>query len=102
MEKILIFASMALVTFLTRFLMIAVLGREIPPLVQRWLRYVPTAILAALIVPAVLVPNGKIQFGLPALAMLAGALAAWRTRNVFLTMLAGLAVFWVLKVAFGG
>jgi branched-subunit amino acid transport protein len=36
-------------------------------------------------------------FGLPALAMLAGTLVAWRTRSVLWTIVAGMAVFWILR-----
>jgi branched-subunit amino acid transport protein len=101
LEKFLIFLGMALVTFFTRYLMIAALGREIPPRIQRWLRYVPTAVLAALIAPAALAPAGKVQFGLQSIAVVAGAVVAWRTRNVFYTILGGMAVFGGLKLIFG-
>jgi len=46
-EKLLIFVGMALATFFTRYTMIATLGREMPSLLRRWLRYVPPAVLAA-------------------------------------------------------
>lgn len=98
MENILIFASMALVTFLTRFAMIALLGRDIPDPVARWLRYVPLAVLSALIAPATFAPAGRLEFGLPVVAFLGGVLVAWRTRNVFYTILAGLALFWLLRL----
>jgi branched-subunit amino acid transport protein len=100
-EKFLIFLGMALVTFFTRYFMIAALGQEIPPRIRRWLSYVPTAVLAALIAPAALAPTGKVQLGLQSIAVLAGALVAWRTRNVFYTILGGMTVFWVLKLIFG-
>lgn len=98
METLLIFAGMALVTYFTRFTMIAILAREIPEPVARWLRFVPLAVLAALIAPATFLPTGKLEFGLPAIAVLGGALVAWRTRNVFYTILAGLAFFWLLRL----
>ncbi len=100
MENLLIFAGMALVTFLTRFTLIVALGRELPDRVARWLRFVPLAVLAALVAPAGLAPAGRIELGLPVFALIAGGLAAWRTRNVFLTILVGLAVFWLLKLIF--
>jgi len=99
-DKILIFLGMALVTFFTRYTMIALFGHGLSPRLQRWLNYVPAAVLSALIVPAALAPQGTIQLGLPVAAMIAGCLAAYRTRNVFWTILAGLAVFWLGKLIF--
>jgi branched-subunit amino acid transport protein len=99
-EKVLIFAGMALVTYFTRFSMIAMLGREIPPILRRWLRYVPPAVLAALVAPAVFAPQGRLEIGLPVLAVSIGALAAWKTRNVFLTILTGLAAYWLVRLLF--
>jgi hypothetical protein len=63
MQKLLIFLGMAAVTYFTRYTMIALLGRELPILLRRWLRYVPVAVLAALIVPAALAPQGRLEFG---------------------------------------
>jgi branched-subunit amino acid transport protein len=102
MNVLLVFFGMALVTFFTRYAMIALIGHgTLPPRLLRWLHYVPPAVLAALISPAALAPQGKLDLGLPLWAVLAGVLVAWRTRNVFLTILAGLVVFWILKLLGG-
>jgi len=101
-DKILIFLGMAVATFLTRYTMIALFGHGLSPRLQRWLNYVPAAVLSALIVPAALAPQGKIELGLPVASLIAGCLAAYRTRNVFWTILAGLAVFWLGKLIFPG
>ena len=98
MEKLVIFFGMALVTYFTRYTMIAALGRELPMLARRWLRYVPPAVLAALVVPAALAPEGGLEIGLPAWAVLAGAVFAWRTRSVLWTILGGMAAFWLLRL----
>jgi branched-subunit amino acid transport protein len=99
MNVLLVFFGMALVTFFTRYTMIALIGHgNLPPRLLRWLHYVPPAVLAALIAPAALAPQGKLDLGLPLWAVLAGALVAWRTRNVFWTILGGLAAFWLLKL----
>jgi branched-subunit amino acid transport protein len=94
----LIFLGMAAVTFFTRTTGIAAAGRTLPPGVHRWLNYVPIAVLAALIAPAALAPEGQFTFGASTLAMIAGVLAAWRTRNVFWTIAAGMVTFWLLKL----
>lgn len=98
METLLIFLGMALATFFTRFAMIAALGRELNPLLRMWLRYVPPAVLAALVVPPVLAPQGHLQPGLPAAALAMGAVVAWRTRNVLWTIVGGMAAYWALKL----
>ena len=98
MEKLPIFIGMALVTYFTRYTMIAALGREMPALLRRWLRYVPPAVLAALVVPSALAPHGRLEIGPPAWAVLAGAVVAWRTRSTLLTILGGMATFWLLKM----
>jgi branched-subunit amino acid transport protein len=97
MRNWMIFLGMGLVTFFTRYTMIALLGRALPPLVQKWLKYIPAAVLAALIAPAALAPRGRVQFGAEAFAAAAGAWVAWRTRNVLWTILGGLVVFWLLR-----
>jgi branched-subunit amino acid transport protein len=104
-ETLLIFVGMAVVTFGTRYAGLAVLGRpgagsaEAPGsrIVGRWLRYVPAAVLAALVVPPVLAPQGYLEVGLQAWALLAGAAIGWRTRNVLWTILGGMAVYWALR-----
>ena len=97
----LIFAGMAAVTYFTRYAMLAWLGGDMPDLLRRWLRYVPPAVLAALIVPAALAPQGQIQIGLPAVALLVGGVVAWRTRNVLATIISGLAAYWLLTAMLG-
>lgn len=97
MQNLLIFLGMAVVTYFTRYTMIAALGREMPSLVQRWLRYVPAAVLAALVAPAALAPQGRLQLGTNAWAAAIGLLVAWRTRNVLWTILGGMVTFWLLR-----
>ena len=98
MEKLVIFFGMALVTYLTRYTMIAALGREIPSALHRWLHYVPAAVLGPLVAPAALALRGRLELGLPAWAVLAGAVVAWRTRSVLWTILGGMAAFWLLRL----
>jgi len=93
-----VFLGMTVVTFITRYTGIAVAGRVLPGPLRRWLRYVPIAVLAALIAPDALAPEGQLTFSASTVALLAGLLVAWRTRNVFLTLAAGMATFWVLRL----
>ena len=71
---------------------------EIPPGVERVLRQIPPAALAALVVPALLRPGGELDLFQPRL--LAGILAglvAWRTRNAGLTLAAGMTILVILE-----
>ena len=93
--------AMGAVTFALRLSLIGLIGRtEIPALLRRTLRFVPPAVLSAIIFPAVLQPNGALELSthnLRLFAALAAALVAWRTKNVLLTIAAGMAALWVLQ-----
>jgi branched-subunit amino acid transport protein len=92
---------MGVVTYGLRLSLIALMGRfEVPPLVSRGLRFVPPAVLSAIILPELVQPGGTLNLSLGNLRLLAGALAilvAWRTRNVFLTVGVGMAGLWLLQ-----
>jgi branched-subunit amino acid transport protein len=92
---------MGLVTYGLRLSLIALMGRfEVPPLVSRGLRFVPPAVLSAIILPELLQPEGKLNLTLSNARLLAGLLAtlvAWRTRNVLLTVGAGMVGLWILQ-----
>lgn len=94
-------AGMGLLTYALRLSFIELWGRlTLPPGVQRSLRFVPPAVLAALLVPEVLLRNGSLDLSLHNLrlpAVLIAALVAWRTRNTLLTIAVGMAVLWALQ-----
>lgn len=88
-------------TYLIRGSFIWLHGRwVVPPLVARALRFVPPAVLAALIAPAVVAPRGIVEALPPApelLAALAAAVVAWRTRSIAATIAVGLPVLWAIQ-----
>ena len=90
-----------LLTFLIRLSFIQFFAHlEIPLIVKRLLRYVPAAVFSAIIFPDLFLPAGQLDFSLGNLRLLAGllaALVAWRTKNVFLTILVGMAALLVLQ-----
>ncbi len=90
-----------LVTFLTRLSFIALLGRVKLPLVfLRALRFVPPAVLSAIIFPEVFVRGGAVDLHPRNARLLAGvvaALVAWRTRSVLLTIAVGMAALWAVQ-----
>ena len=101
----LLFVAIGLGTFLLRFIFIYLFGKIVmPEWLQRALRFVPAAALAALVFPALTHPTGHLDLSLHnfrLLAGLGGALVAWKTRNVLLTIIAGMALLWMMEVAFG-
>ncbi len=82
-----------LLTYLIRLSFIALFGKiETPPLVTRGLRFVPPAVLTAIIFQELFVQGGHIALDWSnprPLAGLAAALVAWRTRSPLWTILAG-------------
>ena len=93
--------GMALATYATRATTMLALRGEIVPWLRRWLGYVPIAVFTALILPPLLIREqggARIVAIGPALpAGIVGALVAWRSGNVLLTLLAGMATFWALR-----
>lgn len=72
----------------------------LPPWLLRALRYVPVAVLSAIILPELLLPSGTLDFSLGNERLLAGVVAAvvaWRTRNVFVIVVVGMIVLWLLQ-----
>jgi branched-subunit amino acid transport protein len=101
MEATLTILGMALVTFVIRFSLIALLSRDIPPFLARWLRYIPVAIFTALIVPGLMISGGEVRIGPELWAGLVGLLVAHRSRQVLPVILAGMGTYWLLR-ALGG
>lgn len=97
----LIILGMAAVTYPVRLSVIALLGQNgMPEGLRRALRYVPPAALAAIIFPALLLPEGALDLSPGNLRLLAGVgafLVAWRSRNTLLAIGAGMAMLWALQ-----
>ncbi|WP_299876134.1 AzlD domain-containing protein [uncultured Cocleimonas sp.] len=95
-EWLLIIGMMAL-TFIPRYLPIALAGKfRIPPLLGRALEFVPIAVLTAIIAQTSLVHDGEldIAFSNPYLyALIAAVITAWITKHTFKTILVGLIVY---------
>jgi len=94
--------AMGLITYGLRLSMIILFGRvAMPDVLRRALRFVPPAVLAAIVLPELLIADGT--FALPPsnariVAGVVAAAVAWWTRNVFLTIGIGMAVLWILQL----
>ncbi len=100
----LVFLLGGLLTFGMRFIFIYLLGRfEVPETMRRALRFVPPAVLSAIVVPELLIRSGQMDVSLTNFRLLAGIVAvlvAWRTKNTLLTILAGMLALLLLQFAF--
>ena len=90
------------ITYLIRLSFIIALERlRIPDWFSRGLRYVPPAVLSAIIVPELANWNGVINLSWRNPQVIAGLVAgvvAWRTRSVFFTLLVGLICFLLFRL----
>lgn len=96
----LLILGMALVTFAIRYPMLALANRfELSQLVKDALKFVPPAVLAAIIAPSVLMRNDAalgISLGNSYLvAALVAGVVAWRSQNLLLTIVIGMATLWL-------
>ena len=89
-------------TYGIRLSFIALMGRiSVPDWFQRALRFVPAAVLSAIIVPGLFDRGGAMDFSARNPQLWAGILAiavAWRTRNVLITIMTGMAALLVLQL----
>jgi len=90
-------AGMVAVTFGSRY---AGLARhtDLPDFWIRFLHFVPIAVFAALVTPSLQGNLGEGEIRL--LAAIVAALAAWRTRQLWVAIVVGMAVFWLLRIPF--
>lgn len=94
-------AVVGAITYGIRLSFIGLLGRveEIPQRLERALRYVPAAVLAALVAPSVVTLQPE-SGTLAVDRLVAGGLAAtiaWRTEDVLATIVAGMGALWVVR-----
>ncbi|MHC8407462.1 AzlD domain-containing protein [Pseudomonas sp. TMB3-21] len=96
------FLAVGIGTFVMRLSFVELYGRfRMPTLLSRALVYVPASVLAALVLPAVVYPGGQggIVFENPQIpAAIIAAWVAWKTRSTVLTLVAGMAALWGIKL----
>ena len=94
-----LFLLMGLITVALRGSFIVLQDRlSLPPLIRRALTYVPQAVLAAIVAPALFSSSDVTLIGfdvrLPAAAL--ALVVATRTKNVLATLGVGMGVLWIL------
>lgn len=101
-EYLLLVAMMAATTVLTRGFFFLLAGSRMPAWLQHALGYVPAVALAAIVAPDLLVSGGAVSLSWTNTKLIAGVAAIafflW-TRHVLGTLVFGMAVFTVLRLA---
>ena len=104
-NEVLMIAGMALVTFAVRYPVLALVGKiDLPEPVLRALRFVPPTILAAIIVPDILLKDGALYIAADNSYLVAGivtGLVAWRSKNLLLTIVLGMVKNLLLTIVLG-
>lgn len=89
-------AGMLVVTFGSRLAGLTVQMR-LAPFWLRFLHFVPIAVFAALVTPSLQGTRGEGEIRAVAAAL--AALVAWRSRQLAVAIAAGMAAFWLLRLA---
>jgi len=90
-----------LITFLIRFSLIYLFGKfNVPETMLQALRYVPPAVLSAIIFPELFLHAGTLNISLENTRLLAGLIAivvAWFTKNTLITIIVGMLALFLLQ-----
>jgi branched-subunit amino acid transport protein len=89
--------GMLAVTYGSRYVGLAVSPR-LPPFWLRFLRFVPIAVFAALVAPSLQGARGEGEIRI--VAAVIAAVAAWRTRQLWVAIVVGMTAFWLLRLPF--
>ncbi|MBL8397604.1 MAG: AzlD domain-containing protein [Candidatus Accumulibacter sp.] len=101
-DELAMIAGMSAVTFGIRYLLFAVADRlQLAPWLLGSLKFIPPAVLTAITVPAVVLPNGEWDFS-PAnpylIAALVSLAAGVASRNLLVTITVGLLAFFTHRL----
>jgi branched-subunit amino acid transport protein len=92
---------MGVLTFLLRLSFLELFGKaRVPDGLARALRFVPAAVLPALVAPAFVYREGVLELSLGNEHLLAGliaALVAWRSKSMLATIIVGMLALWALQ-----
>jgi branched-subunit amino acid transport protein len=107
MNELLMIVGMMLATFTPRYGVLALLGRiQMPKPLFNALRFVPPAVLAAIIFPEMLLNKTDSSLYLTPqntylVAGIIAALVAWRTKNLLLTIVIGMGTLFIWRAILG-
>lgn len=93
-----IIVLMAVVTYVPRLVGFTLPAGSVRGFWLRFLRFVPVAVFAALIVPAL--PGSEGELAVRVAALSGAGLVLWRVRSLALGIVVGMALFWILRTLF--
>lgn len=92
--------GMGIITYAIRLSMLGLLERvELTAVTHRALKFVPIAVLSAIIVPEMVLPGGTLDLSWGNGRLIAGLIAiavAWKSKNALWPVAIGMAVLWLL------
>lgn len=101
MSPWLVIVIIGLGTYLIRVSFIAAFGHYgVPTWLEAPLRYVAPAVIAAIVLPLLVAPDGSVDFSVDNVRWLAGLVAiatAVKTRSLSLTIVVGMVALWILQ-----
>lgn len=99
MEALIAMVVVGLGTYASRSVFIlALANRRISDSVLVALQFVAPAVLSALVIALLITDDGSVAIGIPELSAFAvGGVTAYKTRNHIYTLIAGMAVFWIVR-----
>ena len=102
MTEWMLIIGMTLVTFLPRYIPIAIAGKiKVTPLLSLALSYVPIAVMSVIIVQGAMISNGELSITMEnskLIASISSFLTAVATKHMFLTIGVGLITFFIMKI----
>jgi branched-subunit amino acid transport protein len=108
MDQTIVFLTligMNVVTYVPRLLPVwALASKSLPKVVVDWLRYVPVAVLAAMLLPSLLVNQGHIDLNPSNLFLWAAIptlVVAWKRRSLFGSVVVGMLVVALARLVLG-
>ncbi|MFH2131740.1 MAG: AzlD domain-containing protein [bacterium] len=97
--------GMAVVTYVPRFLPLFFLAnRSLPVIVRRWLGYVPSAVLAAMLFPSLLIREKQLLLSYENLYLMAAIptfLIAWKSKSLFGAVVTGMVLVAGARILLG-
>jgi len=97
----LVMVGMLLVTYLPRLLPLLLFSsRDLPPLVVAWLRYVPAAVLSAMLLPSLVLADNQLNLRVSNIFLWAAIptfFVALKTKSLFAAVIVGMGVVAVAR-----
>jgi len=101
MNEVFLILGMLVITFSIRFIMFAFAGKiSFPDWLASSLKFVPPAVLTAIIIPSIIMPNGVVDISLNNSYLIAGIFAfviAIVSKNLLKTIGLGMIFFLILR-----